>query len=157
MKGFQALIKRESGFTLIEMMIVIAVLAIMAAIAIPSFMSLLPGMRLNGAARQIMGDLMAARMNSVKQNNSVRVFFNSPGANQYQILDDDNNDGTAGTGEAITIRDIQDNYQDVTLTSTNNPIFHPKGTATSLATITLHNSSGAKKVSVSIAGRVKIK
>lgn len=154
---FQTLSKRESGFTLIEMMIVIAVLAIMATIAIPSFMSLMPGMRLNGAARQIMGDLMAARMNAVKQNNEVRVFFNSPGANQYQILDDDDNDGTADTGEAITTKNIQDNYEDVTFTSTNNPIFHPKGTATSLATITLQNSSGTKKVTVSIAGRVKIK
>ena len=154
---FQTLSKRESGFTLIEMMVVIAVLAIMATIAIPSFMSLLPGMRLNGAARQIMGDLMAARMNSVNQNNEFRVFFNSPGTNQYQILDDDNNDGTAGTGEAITTRNIRDNYLDVTFTSTNNPIFHPKGTATSLPTITLQNSGGTKKVTVSIAGRVKIK
>ena len=80
-------------FTLTEMMIVIAVFAIVAAIAVPSFMSLLPGMRLNGAARQIMGDLMAARMDAVKQNNQMRVFFNSPGTNQYQILDDDDNDG----------------------------------------------------------------
>jgi len=119
-------------------------------------MSWLPGMRLNGAARQIMGDLMAARMDSVKQNNEVRVFFNSPGTNQYQILDDDDNDGTADMGEAITTKNIQDNYHDVTFTSTNNPIFLPRGTATSLPTITLQNSSGTKTVTVSIAGRVKI-
>jgi type IV fimbrial biogenesis protein FimT len=150
--------QREWGFTLIEMMIVVAVFAIMAAIAIPSFMTLLPGMRLNGAARQVMGDLMAARMKAVKENNEFKVFFNSPGTNQYQILDDDDNDGTADTGEAITTppKNIQDNYHDVTFTSTNNPIFSPRGTATSLPTITLQNSSGSKSVSVSIAGRVKI-
>ena len=150
--------KRQSGFTLIEMMIVIAVLAIMSAIAIPNFMSLLPGMRLNGAARQVMGDLMAVRMNAVKQNNEFKVFFNSPGANQYQILDDDDNDGTADTGEAITTpaKNIQDNYPDVTVSSTNNPIFFPRGTATGLPTVTLQNSSGTKTVTVSIAGRVKI-
>ncbi len=148
--------KRESGFTLIEMMIVIAVLTIMASIAIPNFMSLLPGMRLNGAARQVMGDLMAARMNSVKQNNEFKVFFSSPSANQYQILDDDNNDGTAGSGESITTKNIQTNYHDVTVSSTNDPIFLPRGTATSLPTITLQNSSGSKTVTVSIAGRVKI-
>ena len=158
MRVSQMLRKRQSGFTLIEMMIVIAVFAIVAAIAIPNFMSWLPGMRLNGAARQVMGDLMAARMNAVKQNNEFKVFFNSPGANQYQILDDDDNDGTADTGEAITTpaKNIQDNYPDVTVSSTNNPIFFPRGTATGLPTVTLQNSSGTKTVTVSIAGRVKI-
>ncbi len=156
MSVFQTLSKGKSGFTLIEMMIVIAVFAMMAAIAIPAFMSLLPGMRLNGAARQIMGDLMAARMDAVKQNNEVRVFFNSPGTNQYQILDDDDNDGISDTGEAITTKNIRDNYHDVTFTSTNNPIFHPRGTATSLPTITLQNSNGTKTVTVSITGRVRI-
>lgn len=147
---------RTSGFTLIEMMIVIAVAAVIAAIAIPSFMSMLPGMRLNGAARQVMTDLMAARMDAVKQNNKFRIFFNSPGTNQYQVLDDNNNNGVADAGEAITTKNIQDNYSDVTFSSTNDPIFSPKGTATSLPTITLQNPSGSKIVSVSIAGRVKI-
>ncbi len=63
--------KGESGFTLIKLMVTIVVFAILATIAIPSFMSLLPGMRLNGAAMQVMGDLMAARMNAVILNDLV--------------------------------------------------------------------------------------
>ena len=155
MRVSQSLNKRESGFTLTEMMVVIAVFVIMASIAIPSFMSLLPGMRVNGAARQVMADLMAARMDSVKHNNEVRVFFNSPGTNQYQILDDDDNDGTADAGEAITTKNIQDNYHDVTFSSTTNPIFYPRGTAYG-TTVTVTNSSGSKDVKVAITGRVKI-
>ena len=147
----------ESGFTLMELILVVVVMGIVAAIAIPAFMGFLPGMRLNGAARQVMGDLMDARMEAVKQNNEFKVFFGSPSANQYQVLDDDDNNGTAGTGEAITTKNIQDNYSDVTFSSTNDPIFYPKGTATNLATITLQNSDGGcKKVKVAITGRVKI-
>jgi len=141
------------------MMIVIAVFAIVASIAIPNFMSLLPGIRLNGAARQVMGDLMAARMKAVKENNEFRVFFDSPSDNQYQILDDDDNDGAINTGvEATTIKNIQDEYHDVTFSnpSGNSPIFHPRGTASDLTTLTLSNSSGSKTVTISIAGRVKI-
>lgn len=155
MRVSQMLRKKQSGFTLIEMMVVLAIFAIVAAIAIPNFMSLLPGMRLNGAARQVMGDLMAARMNAVKQNNRFRVFFNSPGTNQYQILDDDDNDGSADTGEEITTKNIQDNYHDVSFSATTNPIFYPRGTAYG-TTVTVTNSSGSKDVKVAITGRVKI-
>ena len=155
MRPFQTLNKRESGFTLIEMMVVTAVFVIMAMIAIPTFMSLLPGMRLNGAARQVMGDLMAARMNAVKKNNRFRVFFNNPGTNEYTILDDDKNNNSADTGEATTTKNIQDNYHDVTFSSTANPIYYPRGTAWG-TTITLINSSGSKTVKVAITGRVKI-
>ena len=147
----------KSGFTLMELILVLVVMGILAAIAIPTFMGLLPAMRLNGAARQVMGDLMNARMEAVKQNNEFRVFFGSPSANQYQVLDDDDNNGTASTGEEITTKNIQDNYNDVTFSSTGNPIFYPKGTATSLATITLQNTAGGcKKVKIAITGRVKI-
>jgi len=140
---------------LIEMMIVMAIAAIMAGIAIPSFMSMLPGMRLNGAARQVMTDLMAARMDAVKQNNEFKIFFLDN--HQYKILDDDDNDGVDDSGvEMSRTVNIQDNYTGVTFSSTNNPIFSPRGTATSLPTITVQNSSGSKTVSVSIAGRVKI-
>ena len=147
--------KRKSGFTAIELMVTIVILAVMTMIAIPAFMSWMPGMRLNGAARQIMGDLMAARMNAVKQNNEFKIFFNSPAANQYQILDDNDNDGIADGGEAITTKNIQDNYNDVTFSATSDPIFFPRGNAVG-TTVTVTNPSGSKDVKVAITGRVKI-
>ena len=150
--------KRQSGFTLIEMMIVIAVFAIVASIAIPNFMSLLPGMRLNGAARQVMGDLMAARMKAVKLNKKTKVFFDND--HQYRICDDADNSGTVDDGEGDDVEDknIQTNYHDVTLSKTgyNNPVFQPRGTAT-IIIITLTNSENAqKKVKVHLTGRIKI-
>ena len=116
---------------------------------------------LHPAARQVMGDLMAARMKAVKENNQFIVLFNSPNANEYTLLDDDNNSGDFTSGEATTIKNIKDEYYDVTLVSTNSPIFHPRGTATNLTnvptvTLNLDNSTASKTVDVSIAGRVKI-
>jgi len=161
MRVSQMLRKRQSGFTLIEMMIVIAVLAIMSAIAIPNFMSLLPGMRLNGAARQVMGDLMAARMNAVKLNKRTKVFFSS---SQYSIRDDANNDGTVESDESTTTplpppKNIQENYHDVSLSASSNPIFYARGTGpTPSCTITVTSSSTgqSKLVKAHLTGRVKI-
>ena len=129
---------KQSGFTLIEMMIIIAILGIFAGIAVPNFLSYMPKHRLNGAARQVMGDLMAARMQAVSQNTTVTVAWVSD--RKYKI-----------STEEKTI-----NYSDITMGGFTDISFSPRGTATN-RTITLTNSTGlGKKVTVAITGRVKI-
>ena len=145
--------RKDSGFTLIELIVIIAIVAVFAGIAVPNFLSYMPKYRLNGAARQVMGDLMAARMKAVKENNRFKVFFLDN--HQYKILDDDNNNNTEDSGEWTNTKDIQSEYSDVTFSATANPIFYPRGTAYG-STITLTNSTGSKYVKVAITGRVKI-
>jgi hypothetical protein len=94
-------------------------------------------------------------MQAVSQGNEFRVLFKDE--HHYDILDDDNNNGKADPGEMIEKRSIQEDYAGVTVRSNRNPIFHPRGTASSLGTITLANQAGEKAITVSITGRVKVK
>lgn len=146
----------SKGFTLVEMMIVIAVMAILAAIAAPNFQTYMTQRRLNGAARQVMTDLMAARMKAVSLNQKVKVSFGSN--HTYQIWNDADGNGTVDDNEGDDIeRDIHPDYHDVTFSAAA-PIFLPRGTVFpgSNCKITLTNSSGSKDVRVASTGRVKI-
>ena len=49
--------KREQGFTLIELMVTIIILSVLLGLAIPGFSSWLPKYRLRGAARDIYSNL----------------------------------------------------------------------------------------------------
>jgi len=147
-------IRKGNGFTLVELMIVIAVMGIMMTIAIPSYQTFMAQRRLNGAAREVMSELMASRMQAITKNNRFRVFFLD--ATNYQILDDANNNNAVDTGEATQMKNIQTNYHDVTLSRTADPIFHPRGTASLGTRVTLTNSRGSKYVFVALNGRVRI-
>ena len=145
----------QQGFTLTELLIVLGILSVVALIGGSWLSTQIPHYHLNGAVRQVRADLLAARMQAVSQGNEFRVLFSE--AHQYDILDDDNNNGKADVGEFLESRSIQDDYPGVTIRSNRNPIFHPRGTASSLGTVTIANQAGEKLVTVSITGQVKVK
>lgn len=62
-----------AGFTIIELLIAVAVLGVLAAIAAPSFTDLSNSMRLSSTQSRLFGDLQLARGESVKRNARVLV------------------------------------------------------------------------------------
>lgn len=70
------------GFTLIELMVVLAILGIVALMAAPSFNSYIARTKLRGAANEAATDLQYARSESVQKNQAFRVEFS---ANGYEI------------------------------------------------------------------------
>jgi type IV fimbrial biogenesis protein FimT len=58
----------QKGFTLIELMVVVAIGAILAVLAIPSFSAFINNTRLSSTQSQLMSDLNFARSEAVKRN-----------------------------------------------------------------------------------------
>jgi type IV fimbrial biogenesis protein FimT len=62
-----------AGFTLLELMVTLAVLAILTAIAVPAFQTLFERNRLTSATNDLLGTLLMARSNAVTRRVATRV------------------------------------------------------------------------------------
>jgi len=78
----------SQGFTLLELMIVIAVTAILVTIGVPSFQSVLDKNKVKGAAEVLVQQLQFARTEAIKQNKEVEVMFDASGTDWCYGLDD---------------------------------------------------------------------
>ncbi|MCL7488667.1 MAG: GspH/FimT family pseudopilin [Desulfobulbaceae bacterium] len=74
-----------------EVIIVMAIIGIMSAVAIPSFLHWLPNIRLKSAARDMYSTIQKAKLGAIKENRDWAVIFD-PGDNSYAICDDSGDD-----------------------------------------------------------------
>ena len=59
---------RQRGFTLVELMVAVLVMAVVLAFAVPGFESVVNGSRLTGAANEMLASLQSARMEAIRRN-----------------------------------------------------------------------------------------
>ena len=90
--------RKNSGFTLLEMMTVIGIMAVLGTIAIPNFLSWLPNHRLGSAARDILSAMQHARLVAVKENINVVVSFDL-NHNNFLIFPDYDSDDNQDSDE----------------------------------------------------------
>ncbi len=100
--------KQRSGFTVVELMVVVAIIAVLAAAAAPNMGQFLAAKRAEDAARRIANDLTFARSEAVKRNAPVLLCANVSGtcaaasaaadwAEGWRICHDLNADGNCDT------------------------------------------------------------
>jgi prepilin-type N-terminal cleavage/methylation domain-containing protein len=139
------------GFTLIEILITVAILAILVAALAPVVSRQISHSRVNSAAQLIVSDLENALSLAARQRRPVRVTID-PAQRLVVIVD-------RGTGQTISQRAYGPNteYKLETLSSSPASIdILPQGVTTSAATLAVGIGSYSRQVTLTRAGLVRL-
>ncbi len=96
--------KRDGGFTIIELMVGLVIIAILTAVAVPTVVHWLPGYRLRSAARDLCSNMQLARLTAVRTNAPCAVVFNA-GTNTYDVVSS-GADTTLFNGNDVVVKTI---------------------------------------------------
>ena len=152
--------KKTRGFSILELVVVIAVIAVAAVIITPNFIRWRNNAKMRDAVDNLMGDLEMAKLSAVKENNFVAVLFNPSG---YRVFVDKDNFWVQDANERL-LRDrklpagvkFDLDHPDWGFTS-NRTRFNSRGRASIAGTAVIVNLEGQQRdVIVSTLGRIRV-
>ena len=127
----------QAGFTIIEVMVVVAVLAIVLSIALPNLRVMIANTQIRSVAESVRNGFQVARTEAVKRNESVRFTLNANSSWQLgcvTVVADLNGDGQADCPAVITQKGVREGGGNaVTIVGAGQAIFTSLGTLAAIA------------------------
>ncbi len=133
------------GYSLIETVTVLLILGVLAAAAAVPFVRPSEKAALERGVWEVQARLNYARFKSVYRGRPMKVTFRGASClvDRFEEAADE------------WVREEEHFLPGVTVRANNAPIFHPTGTVSNLATITVSNARGTYRITLAISGRVK--
>jgi prepilin-type N-terminal cleavage/methylation domain-containing protein len=142
--------RKDTGFTLHELMVVIAIISILATFAVPNVLNWLPRQRVGGAAMDVMSAVEFARSRAISDNVTVDVNFDF-GNDRLTVVNPD--------GVTLFLKEMPADV-DLTDSGLGTPLqFDSRGFASQSGLVTVENTSDAtlsRNISVTLGGNVSI-
>lgn len=137
----------KRGHSLVELMMVVGIIGVVGAAAVPDMMNRSPQRKLEQASWQIYMDLQQAKAQAVSENESVQISVDNTNG-EYTIWADSNGNGTRETGET-TVRKLVSDIPGIQLAAHPSTLtLNPSGTASSsyyYFYMRVHNSEAGYK------------
>ncbi len=104
--------ERDAGFTLVELLTVLGIIATLITLSVPAYVTWIPGFRLKSAALDLYGNLQAAKILAIRDGREHAVVFDV-GMDGYRLMDG-GPDGDFGSGgdDAPLIPDVSVRFSD---------------------------------------------
>ena len=145
MKWFRSSrLAKETGLTLIEILVAIGILAILSATAAVGLGALAPKFNLDNGVRTVAMALHQARTQAITRGHTIEVTFDAAG---FTITDATNGDEVVAEGEVPS---------GIVLSPSDLFSFTLLGTATAPQTVSVSNGDHSRSVSVGLIGEVMI-
>jgi type II secretion system protein H len=154
----------SKGFTIIEMMIVLAIIGVILTVAAPNFNAYRQNTNLKEAARDISSDISLYRQRAVAENRGYRINF-SASANSYTIQQETVTNGVrTGNYVALITKTVGAGNVNIVISGTPSfsggiptVTFAPRGTS-GAGSITLQNTKrlSTATITTNLMGRVRV-
>jgi type IV fimbrial biogenesis protein FimT len=148
---------KTAGFTLVELLVVMAIAGVLISLAIPSYNYITSANRVSGEINGLLGDMQFARIEAIREGSWVTICASSTGtsclgannwASGWIVFQDPNNNQTVNAGETIWRVKPAFNGADTATASgaTTAVTFNREGFAqlAAVTTITIHNPTSTK-------------
>jgi prepilin-type N-terminal cleavage/methylation domain-containing protein len=147
----------QKAFTLVELMVVVALVVIVMALATPSFQRFAINGNLKGAVRDIASDVALLRERALAENRMYRISLNISGGS-YTLQQCNAPGSPCASWTPIQIKNFMGFSSDINFDSGSTTVtdFQPRGIVTG-GTIALRNARGSTgTITISASGRQNV-
>jgi type IV fimbrial biogenesis protein FimT len=159
----------QIGFTLVELMVALAVFAALLAITLPSYNDMTLGSKLRAQANELVAGAVLARSEAIKRNGFVRMCVSADGAScvaggwdqGWMVFHDADNDGALDAGETVIFRRQAADSGFKIIGSVASIRFQPTGVGATSSTLTVCRATPTvggqeRVVNISATGRASV-
>lgn len=120
------ILKNKKGFSLIELLIVISIIGILAAFAVPEYGVYIAKNKAKTLASDLLQTMKMASTMAIKENRTYLITFNEDGSNEYRVGVDINDNGSLKDAvdeyykDDVRVVNLQSEYGDSIKIGTDN-------------------------------------
>ncbi len=153
------------GFTLVELLVTVSVLAIILGVAVPSMQSMIERSRITGASERLLADLQFMRSEAIKLNSDITLSMTTGDAWCFGFSDNGNcNCATSnsckvnGLEKVVSAADYSGSGTTLAVVGITNTTFSRRnGTVNNIGSATFSGSNGTSaRIDLRLLGRASI-